>query len=218
MSHRLLLVVCLAVACVLGVVLIVTLVPEEDVLPGFTFDEWRKAKPEQRDRFMAAIAESGVLVGKTEEEVYALLGEPDGASYGGAVYRLRDESKQCSPALVFRFTRDGRVRSRRLSCMGGTISYGEFNEERWRSGGREDRLAMVRDLVATVALEGMSREELYRLLGSPDQEYDPGPHIQYCQRYYGKDGTIRKGIPGASKCLWLTFSDGRVSHVRYAGS
>jgi hypothetical protein len=94
--------------------------------------------------------------------------------------------------------------------MGGTTSDSDFDAELWLRGTPAQRLSMVRDLVASYALEGMSREDLYGFLGNPDHETPTGPKVWYCGRYYGENGEIRERHAGMSRCLYMLFFDGRV--------
>ena len=184
----------------------------------FTKEKWIHATPQMRDRLMEGLAESGMLMGLTEGEVYELLGEPDGASHGGVSYALSHERGWSGPCLLFAFTRDGYVESAGLSSMGGTVSHANFEAEVWRDGTPADRLSMVRDLIASQPLEGMHSEDLYRLLGKPDHEPPTGHNIWFSRRYYGENGEIKKRLAGASKCLYIRFRDGRVEQARFTGS
>lgn len=183
----------------------------------FTRERWVEATPQVRDRLLAELADSGILLGLTEEEVYDLLGEPDGGSDAQAVYEFRHEGRS-RPCLIFRFNGGERVESQRLSSMEGTTSLSRFEAETWRFGTPADRLSMVRDLVASHSLEGMHRDELYALLGDPDRETPIGPSVWYTRRYYDPNGEIRKRHAGASKCLYINFRDGRIESAAFKGS
>ncbi len=183
----------------------------------FTREKWTDATPRMRDRLLAELARSEMLVGLTEQEVYNLLGDPDGESHGKAMYYFRLEGRS-RPCLIFRFTRDGYVQSRGLSSMGGTTSSSKFEDETWRNGTPADRLSMVRDLIASHSLEGTHRNDLYALLGDPDRETSTGPLVWYCKRYHDKNGEIKKRLAGASRFLSIHFQDGKVQDVQFAGS
>jgi len=184
---------------------------------SFTKEKWDNATPAMRDRLMDSLARSGTLIGLTEEEVYAMLGEPDGSSSGQAIYYFRTEDHP-RPCLTFSFSHDGHVAARNLYAMSETTSNSKFDAEAWRDGSPSVRLSMVRDLVATHQLARMSREEVYALLGHPDRETLTGPKVWYCRRYYGENGEIRKRHAGASKCLYIYFREGRVEDAKFTGS
>lgn len=183
----------------------------------FSKEAWVNATPQLRDRLMEGLAGNRVLVGLSEFEVEAMLGEPDGASFGSAIYYFRP-GERSRPCIIFDFTREGIVQSSRLSSMGGTVSEDKFDAEKWRTGKPADRLRMVLDLLATQSLVGMRSDDLYQFLGAPDRLIPTGPRIWYCQRYYGPDGKLRKRFAGASKCLYVFFRDGFAESAEYAGS
>ena len=184
---------------------------------SFTKKKWDNATPARRDRLLHGLARSGILIGLPEEEIYAMLGKPDGSSSGQAIYYFRTEGHP-RPCLAFSFSRDGHVTARNLYAVSGTTSNSEFDAESWRDGSPPVRLSMVRDLLATHQLAGMSREEVYALLGNPDRETQTEPKVWYCRTYYGENGEIKKRLAGASKCLYLYLRDGRVADAKFTGS
>ena len=206
-----------AIAVVLVLVAITVLAVWRPFHEPFTREKWMDATPQMRDRLLAELANSKMLVGLTEEEIYDLLGEPDGASHGQAMYYFRHNGRS-RPCLIFRFTRDGHVESRRLSSMGGTTSRSKFEAETWRSGTPADRLSMVRDLISSQSLEGRHRDGLYVLLGDPDRETSTGPNVWYTRRYCDVTGEIKKRNAGASKCLYIHFRGGKVENAEFKGS
>ncbi len=201
---------------ILIVVVIVFAMPRLST-ESFTKDKWDNATPGTRDRLMDGLARSGILVGLSEEEVYEMLGDPDGSSHGRAMYYFRDEGRS-HPCLILSFTRDGNVASESLSSMDGTTSTDAFNEETWRGGTPAERLSMVRDLLASHRCRGMSRLELYAFLGKPDRETPRGPTIWYCRRYYDESGDLKKRYAGASKCLYIVLRDQHVEQAEFKGS
>ena len=121
-------------------------------------------------------------------------------------------------SLILSFARNGTVASESLSSMGGTTSTDAFDEKTWRGGTPVRRLSMVRDLVASHRLRGISRSQLHECLGKPDRETPSGPMVWYCGRYYDENGRLKKRYAGASKCLYISLRDQHVEKAEFEGS
>ena len=205
---------------IFGIILVVVMVllaMPSLLTEAFTKEKWDNATPNMRDRLMDGLARSGMLVGLSEEEVYEMLGDPDGSKHGRAMYYLRDEG-QSGPCLILSFTRDGNVASESLSSMGDTTSHDAFDEETWQCGTPSKRLSMVQDLIASNRLRGLSRLEVYELLDTPDWETPGGPTIYYCGRYYDESGELKKRYAGISRCLYIELRDKYVEKAEFKGS
>ena len=210
----------LAAACVALVVAWVPRMRRTPTAPpvSSSAEKWTNATPDNRDALMVVLADGGILEGKTENEVCAMLGEPDHCHFGHANWYFSSAGKRRvsgGPAMIVEFTREGVVRSRRLSAMGPVTSNTRFDAERWKTSTSEERGSMVRDFFATTPHEGIPKTQLYRILGPPDKESATGPFLTYMGRCYDEDGNIRKRLFG--KKLYIGLKDGKVSSVVYSG-
>ncbi len=88
----------------------------------FTKEKWINATPEMRDRLLQSLARSGILNGRTEQNVYEMLGEPDGASDGRVWYcrKYYDENGE----LKNRFA--GMSKCLYISFQDGQVAKAEF--------------------------------------------------------------------------------------------
>ncbi len=206
-----------AIVGVVVVLIVVIFVVRSLSSESFTADKWANATPAMRDRLLEGLARDGILVGLSDEVVVEMLGDPDGSSYGRAMYYFRNEGRS-RPCLVLSFAHDYTVASESLSSMGRTTSTEAFDEKTWRAGSPAKRLSMVRDLVASDRLKGMSRSQLHECLGKPDRETPSGPTIWYTKRYYDESGELKKRNAGGSKCLYIEFRSQRVVKAEFKGS
>lgn len=187
----------------------------------FTKEKWNNATPAMRDRLLVSLARTEILVGLTEQEVYDMLGPPDGSSGGQIAYYLADQpdSSRFPAALVLGLTKDDVVRVQNLSGMGESQGSDKFIADIWRNAARDARYAMARDLSASQVLLGLKRQEVIELLGAPDRIYptDPTITIWYTRRYL-QGGEVKKRYAGASRCLYIDIRNGRVAKAEFVGS
>jgi hypothetical protein len=187
----------------------------------FTKEKWNNATPEMRDRLLLSLSRTGILFGLTEQEVYDMLGPPDGSSGGRMVYNLGSPSdSSCPPAaLVLEFTTDDIMRGQDLSCMGKSQRNDKFSPDAWRSGTSDEKYSMVRDLIASQVLLGLKRQQAIEVLGPPDKNLPTDPTIKvWYTRRYRQGGEIKKRIAGASRCLYIHIRDGTVEKAEFVGS
>lgn len=185
----------------------------------FTKQKWDSASPEMRDRLLASLAGSGILIGKSEDELYGLLGVPDGGTRGRWTYFLgKSDGGSCQPSFVVTYGIDQTVQSQNLECIQVEAGNAIFVSDLWRNGTRQDRFSMVRNLMASRHLLGRVQDEVTDILGSPDADRVKN-HLQvwYTRRYI-EDGKIKKRHAGTSRCLYVDIRDGHVEKAEFVGS
>jgi hypothetical protein len=85
----------------------------------------------------------------------------------------------------------------------------EFNSQKWKTGTALDRGRMSQDLMRNDRLIGLTRPEVWELLGPPDHHFDDNPTL-----YYRIDIGFRFGFTPWLYVLHVRFdSAGRVAHV-----
>jgi len=185
----------------------------------FTKEKWDGASPEMRDRLLASLANSRILIGRSEHELYELPGEPDGGRGGTIAFFLgSSHDANCQPSFVVTYGTDQTVQSQNLSCLQEEAGNAIFESGHWRNGTPNDRLAMVRDLIASRHLLGRTREEVRDMLGRPDTDSHTSHLKVWYTRRYLEDGKIKKRLAGISRCLYIEIRNGRVEKAEFVGS
>ncbi|MGD8454686.1 MAG: hypothetical protein PVJ57_22965 [Phycisphaerae bacterium] len=167
--------------------------------------QWAQATPEQRDAYMRALAQSKSLLGKTEDEVRAYLGPPD-SRLDEAIYEL-DPTGQSRASLICCLSRAGIVESANVTGFAGVEPL-QWNATRWREGSPTNRVGMCRTLIERATLTGLTRDELYAMLGTPTMR--GGPYMHYEGRHViNEDVAINEYTLRMS----ILLKDGRVAEV-----
>ncbi len=174
---------------------------------------WHRATPTIRDSMAEKIVSEGSLLGKTEDEVVALLGKPDFRSERLVYSFVVSESGENTPApsLTLNLDCDGQVVTAGPTSFPSDITPDPFDEQRWQNGTDHDRFLMTPALAKSHRLKGMSRDAAIRLLGEPTQR--TLPRIAY----YSRRRIEGKPVPtGPNRKLLIIFNESfQVNKVVY---
>ena len=159
--------------------------------------DWVSSVGDARLQYMHAFARKGACMGWTHDEVYAYLGKPVYISPQCDEWEMgKHRGKHNTLSIVYQESVVLKVEEYYFDDR-GVADRIPFDQSRWLNEPNV-RLAMASSVINSLIQQGMARHAVHQLLGKPDQIVEYGEKIAYCEQRVWADGTVIKGVAGAS--------------------